>query len=868
MLKATLKGLLGRKTRLALAGLAVVLGVMAVSAALITTSTVGSGFDSVFRTIAANVDVSVAGRSNIQSEYQGKAFTPPVPASVVAELKDLPGAAKVVGEVQADGARPIGPDGKTISVQGPPRAGRAWHGETEMIKLRQGRGPTADNEVAINAGLAKLGGFKIGGTIDVLTLAPRQTFRIVGIYGYSNGLDTLGGSTEVSFTEPVAQRLMLGKTGVFSSITLTAADGTSPEQLRDEVSRVVGAQYVVRTGDELADATAGDAMAFLGIVRIVLLGFSGLSLLVGIFLILNTFSILVAQRTGELALMSALGARRRQIVVSVLVEAVLVGALASGVGFGLGVLVSLLLKSVMEANSGAQLPVSLIVPASSVLLAFAVGIVVTVVAALLPAVRASRVPPVAAMRASAAEQRSLTTITSVGAVATTLGVGAVIASLVSDLGGNRVAALGGGVAVSLIGFTLLTPLLSRTLLPVLGRALGSSASAKLGRRNAARNPRRTAITVATLVVTLGLVGGVGVVAQSLRADVTTRVGADLGADFVISGDGVIGRGGGGAGGGPPTDADGRIMPTFKPEVLDKARDLAGVAGVTAQYLDTVQVSNVDGKGPAASPASGGSLPGLTETLKAERTAGTFRELRSGEVAVDKDTLSKHGVRVGERIRIATARTGWQDYTVVASYAPNFMLSGPVLSRADAEREFVSALPAVGYVKLASGAVVSTVKREVTALVADNPEVSVQDQTQAADAASSQVDIAELMLYILLGLSVVIGVLGIINTMALSILERTRELGLLRAVGMRRSHMVRMVVAESLVMAVFGGLLGLLFGGLAGAAVVSVLGLSELAIPWTSLAVFLGLAVVAGLLAALAPSTRAARVNVLAAISYE
>src|ERR1700754_3941261 len=356
MLKATLKGLLARKLRLILAGLAVVLGGMSVSAAMITPTTVGSGFDSVFQTISSNVDVTVSGKSNVDSKFSGKAFTPPVPASLVDELRDVPGAASVTGEVQADGARPIGPDGKTISGRGPPRTGRAWHGETGMVRLRDGRGPSADDEVAINGGLAELGGFTVGGTIDVLTLQPRKHFTVVGVYGYSNGLDTLGGSTEVSFTEPVAQRLMLGETGVFSSVTVTADDGTSPESLRDRVADAVGSDYVVRTGDQLAADTAGDAMTFLDIVKIILLGFSGLSLLVGIFLILNTFNILVAQRTGELALMSALGARRRQIIGSVLVEASLVGAAASIVGVGLGIGVSVLLKMVMEANSGASLP--------------------------------------------------------------------------------------------------------------------------------------------------------------------------------------------------------------------------------------------------------------------------------------------------------------------------------------------------------------------------------------------------------------------------------------------------------------------------------------------------------------------------------
>lgn len=867
MLKATLKGLLARKLRLMLAGLAVVLGVMSVSAAMITTTTIGSGFDSIFESANSTVDVSVTGQSDVESGMGGKAFTPPVPESAVAKAAEVPGVRSAVGEVSADGARPVGPDGKVISVQGPPRSGVAWHGETGMVRLWEGSGPKADNEVAINAGLAERGGFTVGGTIDVLTLQPLRTFEIVGIYGFSNGRGSQGGDTQVAFVEPVAQQLMLGKTGAFSSITLTADEGVSPEQLRDRVAGALGADFQVRTGEELASATAADGKAFLNIVRMVLLGFSGLSLLVGIFLILNTFSILVAQRTGELALMAALGARRRQIIGSVLVEATLVGVVASAVGLGLGAGVSLLLKSVMEANSGAQLPVGLIVPVGYLVLAFVLGVAVTLIAALVPAFRASRVPPVEAMRASAAEQRSISRITKLGAVPAVVGVGATIASVTTDLGGARWLVLAGGIVLGLAGIALLTPAASKALLPGIGRLLSWSMPGKLGRRNASRNPRRTAITVATLVVTLGLVGGVGVVAESLRADVTSMATQDLGADLVLGGDGVSGRAGG-QGGGPPQAADGRIMPTFEASVIDEANELPGVSRAVAQYVDTVQVAGAGSRQPVASSAAGADLAQLVPVLGVSRVDGSLAALRPGEVVVDKDTLSSQGLRVGGTARLATPRAGWQEYRIVGSYEPSYLLRGPVLAPEQAGEQFVSAAPALGYVELTASADKAATKQAVSDLLASNPEVSVQDQTQLAEDAAGQVDTAEVMLYVLLGLSVIIGILGIINTMALSILERTRELGLLRAIGMRRSHMVHMVVAESLVMAIFGALLGLVAGGLAGAAVVQVAGLSELAVPWTSMAVFLGLAVVAGLVAALAPSARAAKVNVLSAIAYE
>jgi putative ABC transport system permease protein len=731
----------------------------------------------------------------------------------------------------------------------------AWHGETDLLRLWSGRGPTAPGEVAINGGLADRGQFKVGEKIDVLTLAPRRSFTIVGIYGYSNGRGSMGGDTRVAFTEPVAQQLMLGASDVYSSVTVTAEPGVSREQLRDRVASALGDGYTVRTGDELAASTAADGKAFLDIVRMVLLGFSGLSLLVGIFLILNTFSILVAQRTGELALMAALGARRKQIVGSVLVEAAIVGAAASVVGIGLGIGVSVLLKMVMEANSGASLPVGLIVPVPDLVLAFVLGVVVTLVAALVPAVRASRVPPVQAMRASAAEQRSLTRITWLGAVPAAVGIAAVVVSL-ADIGSLRWVALASGVVLGLFGLALLTPVLSRSLLPALGRVVGWSMPSKLGNRNAARNPRRTAITVSTLVITLGLVGGVSVIAESMRADLSASATRDLGADLVISGDGVTGRAGG-QGGGPPTAADGRIMPTFDASVVDEARAVPGVSRAVAQYVDTAQFEW------GASPAAAADLSQLSAVLNL-----SARTPAPGTVALDSTTLADHGLAVGDTVRLATQRAGWREFRISGSYEANYLLRGPVFNPSEVPALFVSAAPAIGYVRLEPGADAAAVTRAVSSLVADNPEVSVQDQTQLADDAAGQISIAETMLYVLLGLSVVIGILGIINTMALSILERTRELGLLRAVGMRRSHMVQMVVTESVVMSLFGAILGLAAGGAAGVAVVKVLGLSATEIPWMSLAMFLGLAVVAGLIAALAPSTRAARVNVLSAIAYE
>ena len=328
MLRATLKSLLSRKLRLVLSGLAVVLGVMAVSGALIVSSTLTKSFDELFRVITSDVDVQVVGQSNVESSDAGDPVTAPVPADLVDKVAAVPGVDKAYGEVVADGARVVGPNGKVIVNQGPPTFGISWRGEDSLAELRSGRGPTAPNEVAINGSLAERGNFQLGQQLEILTLQPKKTFTLVGIFGYSGDRDTLGGETTVAFTEPVAQELMLGAPGAYTDITVKADEGVDQSVLRDRVRAAVGDGYTVQTGDEVAKQAATDVSGFVDIVQKVLLGFAGVALFVGIFLILNTFSILVAQRTGELALLRSLGASRRQVVGSVLLEAVIIGLIA------------------------------------------------------------------------------------------------------------------------------------------------------------------------------------------------------------------------------------------------------------------------------------------------------------------------------------------------------------------------------------------------------------------------------------------------------------------------------------------------------------------------------------------------------------
>jgi putative ABC transport system permease protein len=852
MFTATLKSLLARKLRLLLSALAVVLGVLAVSGALVLTDTLGRSFDALFQTINQNLDVQVTGAQHVQeAERGGDPVTTPIPAETVGRVAAVPGVQSAIGAVIADGARVIGHDGKVIGSSGPPRFGVGWRGEVGFTQLRTGRGPAAPEEVAIDAGLAKQGNFTVGDKLGVLTLQPKKTFTLVGIFGYTGGRDSLGGETRVAFTEPVAQQLLLGKRGVYSVVNVQAQQGISPAELRDAIQAGLGGGYVVRTRQQVAADQASDVEGFLGFIRAFLLGFAGVALFVGAFLILNTFSILVAQRTRELALLRSLGASRGQVLRSVLVEAVLVGLLAATLGLLAGLGVAALLRAVMQAQSGLTFPdAALTLPGSAVVASYLVGVLVTVVAALLPALRASRVPPVAALRDAATPDRPLTGLTVAGSVPALLGVAAVGAALFGDLGDATLPALLGGVLLTFVGVAMLTPAISRPAVAALGRLLAWSTPGKLGQRNAARNPRRTAVTAAALMVGIALVTGVSVLASSLQASLQGVVRQSLAAELIIAGD----------------DIGGPSAATYDPTVIDQAKRLPGVAQAVAVHADVAQL------GSDATDVAAGDLPAMATIFRLKATAGQLRTLRKGELVVDDGFANDHNLAVGETVELATQRRGPTSYTVVGVFARSRLVPGPVLlSLDDATAGFRSPQANFGYIHLQQGADAPAIQQRVAALLTDNPEVAVRSQADFLAQLTSQVDTAVVMLYVLLGLSILVAVLGIINTLALSILERTRELGLVRAVGMGRSQVMQMVAVESIVIAVFGALLGVLVGAALGTAVVRAVPdefVSVLSLPWRSTAVLLVLAVIVGLAAAIIPAARAARTDVLQAIAYE
>ncbi|GAA1893742.1 ABC transporter permease [Asanoa iriomotensis] len=846
MLRATLKSLLARKVRLILSGLAVILGVMFVAGSFVLTDTLSRSFDSIFSDAYSQTDVTVAGKAKVAvSEMEGEQVPANIPQSAVTTVSALPGVAQARGVVAADGATMIGSNGKAVGSFGPPQLGENWLGENALTQLREGRGPTADDEIVVNVGLATAGKVKVGDRVGVLTLdAKQREFTIVGTFGYSGDRDSLGGVNEIAFTEPVAQRLMLGAPGVFSSIDVKATDGTTPAALKERVAAALGADYTVRTGEEAAADDAAGLKDSLKFFNNILLGFAGIALFVGIFLIINTFSIVVAQRTKELALLRAIGAGRRQVIGSVLTEAVIVGTVASVIGVGAGIGVGALLAFLAGKFSGGLELAGLGVPPVALVASFVVGVVVTIVAAVMPALRASRIPPVAAMQDVATPDRPLTKITAIGGVITAAAAALLGVGLYADGGLLLVA---GGVLLAFVGVALLTPVLSRPVVGLLGRIFAWSVPGRLGRLNSGRNPRRTAITASALMVGIALVTGVGVVASSAKTSIAGAV-ESIDAQLIIQG-----------------TQTGPRAPTFAPGVVDEAKAVPGVRDVVGVGSDA---ATVDGRQQwVTSVTDAAPLPAIYGSTA---VAGSISALGPDQVIVSDETAKDHNWSVGSVLTVQLSRGNEHRYTI-SGIAPKDKAMGEVMLPAAAMQDFAQPAPSLGLVRLDEGTPVASVQPQIEALVADNPLVSVIDQAAFTDQQTGMIDQVLVMIQILLALAILIAVLGIVNTLALSVMERTRELGLLRAIGLSRGATMRMITVEAVVISVFGALLGVVVGGGLGAAVVRALrdqGFTDLTLPWSTILLYLGVAALVGCVAAIVPSIRAARLNVLGAIAHE
>ncbi|MFY1631975.1 ABC transporter permease [Solwaraspora sp. WMMB335] len=853
MFRATLRSLLSRKLRLVLSGFAIILGVLFVASSMVLTDSLGNRFERLFQTVNADVAVQIQAADD-QSGTDGE---PPLLTDAdLDRLADIDGVAAVTGEASATGVIPFrASDGKAVPTQGAPQIGVGYSGEEvtddddALLRLAQGRAPQRDDEVVVTRLTAEQAGVEVGDRLRVYVSAAYEAveYEVVGLLEYSGGRDSLAGETMVAFTESQAQRLFYGRTGVYGTAQLRAEPGVTDTQLRDLVAGELPTGFEALTGEQLAEDQAAQFQQLLTFVNWFFLGFALVALLVGMFLIFNTFNILVAQRSRELALFRALGASWGQVTGAVLFEALVVGVLAATLGLAAGVGAAAALQAV--AASALSLPEGgLIVTPLVVIVSYLVGVLMTIVAALIPAIRASSVPPIAAMHDTSRPDKSLTGLTVVGAVVTGLG-GLLLAAGLVGAGALTALALGGGVLLTVVGVALLSPALTRPLAGTIGRLVSWGAASGLGRRNALRNPRRTAITAAALMIGVTLVSTITVIGASLKATTTDLVENNLGADVMILTNSQQ----------LPTGREG-----FDPQRLDEVAALDGVSATVAYHF---AVMTVDGQPNQLVSAT--DLDQAEPMFALETEAGRL-DPGAGEAVVDVNTAESNDWTVGDEVTIAMPRGGDRPYEIVGIYR-TALTAGLILPESQV-RYFAGPLAYQGFVDVADDADVSRVVAEVEALMADYPLVAVGDRTSFVEQQNALVDTLLGIFYVLLALAVVVAFLGIVNTLVLSIYERTRELGLLRAVGMSRRQIRRMVRVESLLMAVFGCLLGVGLGVALGLAASFALRaqdvLTVVSVPYGQLAGFVVAAAVAGVLAAWWPAWRASRLNVLQAIAYE
>jgi putative ABC transport system permease protein len=846
--KATLKGLMAHKLRLAATALAIVLGVSFVSGTYVLTDTITASFDSLFKQVTQGIDVAVRSEETFGGFETGE-VRDPMPASLLERVKAVDGVRVAEGNVTGY-AQLVGKDGKAVTTGGAPSLGVSFNQDTQFTAgstVRSGRLPSGPTEMAIDAKTAEDTGYQVGDRAKVLFQGPARDFTVSGVIGFGEA-DNLGGARLVGFDLATAQEVM-NREGRFDEIDVAAEPGVTPEQLRDRIRAAVDPRYEVLTGEELAAdqaAAINDTIGrFLGTA---LLAFAFVALLVGAFLIFNTFTIIVAQRTRELALLRCLGASRRQVMNSVLVESLIVAIVASLVGLGLGVLIAGGLRALLSTFLGADIPATGIqFQLRTVIVSLLVGIVVTVLAAVLPARKATRVPPVAALQPETAfaptgfRKRRIV----LGVLVTAIGVALLLAGLFRSEG-NQLVNVASGAVVVFFGVAVLSPLIARPLARVIGWPFAKAfrLPGNLARENAMRNPRRTASTAAALMIGLALVSFVSIFAASIKASTTEILEDSVSADYILMND--------------------NFQP-FSPEAAERLAEQPQLAAVAGMRF-----------GPWKLNGAGKSLAGVDpvayqQVVRTEVTSGNFGDLTSGGLAV-KDTVAEaNGWTVGEDVAMEFPRAGIEQVPVKALYKDNSLNGDFLLGLTTYERAYADQADSQILVKAAPGVAPADSRAAVDRVMAAFPNVTVRDQAEFRDEQARQIDQIINLFYSLLGLAILIALFGIVNTLGLSIFERIRELGLLRAVGATRRQLRSMIRWEAVIIAVLGAVLGLAVGVFFGWTIVRALssqGISEFTVPGGQLVGFVLAAAIAGILAAVLPGRRAARIDVLRAITTE
>jgi putative ABC transport system permease protein len=851
MTRIAIKGLLARKTRGVLSAFAIVVGVAMISGTYVVTDSIHSAFAGVFASAYDETDVVVSGRKIVEGDAQSTT----VPAGLLDEVRQVPGVEAASGSFLFREVRLIDRKGETI---GPGKAAKFGFGldpaqpRFNPLELKSGRWASAPREIVIDAVTAKDQRLAVGDTIAAKAEGPAERYRITGT-AEIDGVG-LGGATLAAFDVPTASRI-LDDEGRFDTISVAAASGVSDAELADRLRPLAPSGAEVRTAAQQDAKNEADAAERTGFIRTMLLAFAAIALFVGAFVIFNTISITVAQRTRELATLRTLGASRRQVLRTVVLEGAVIGTLASAAGVVAGIGLAKALNAMFVAMGASAPDAGTVFEPRTAVVAMSVGVGMTVVASVFPALRATRVPAISAVREGATlPQGRAHRAKPVAAGLLLLGGGGLIVTGLS--GGGDVTtvltSLGAGTLLLFMSVALMSSSLVRPLAAVAGlpsRRLGGSAG-RLAARNAIRNPSRTAATAGALMVGLALVTFVGTLGSGLRTSTRDALDEQVAAHYVV------------------TNEDDPLLQTFSAQAGDA---LAGVPGVTVASSVRRDSALVLGKTTTVVGVEPETIAAVHRFTWKQGSERSLAALRGGAI-VDSDYAEEHGLKVGSPLHVQSASGQKRTFRVTATHHPpqaDALLTGVIIGRDDFDRTFAHAANAFTFVKIDGTASAQQTARLEQAL-APYPDANLQTRAAWATQRAKGIDTIITLFYVLLALSVVVSLFGMINTLVLSVFERTREIGMLRAIGMTRRQTRRMIRHESIITALIGAALGLPLG----------LGLAALAsqaladegvrfeLPIVSLVAFTVVAVVAGVLAAVAPARRASRLDVLHALEYE
>ena len=884
--------------------LAVVVSVGFTVGVLVTTSGLRSTFDNLSEDIYQGVDLSV--RPELVFGERGESGTQVNP-ELLDDVRSVDGVAAAVGTVVEFNVVPITADGEAVEIFGPPQIGIGWPDDDSLGALEVwpdgvSRPPSGPDEFAMDADTASDNGFEVGQRYRVSTPAGTETFTLVGLFRYGTGDNATAGAQMTAWDTETARQL-LHNGGGFDSIDIRLEPNTSPEAASAAVAAVVDEGLEVVANEDLVEEQADVFDQFIGFFEYFMLGFAVVILVVSAFIIHNTFTILVSQRTRELGLLRALGASGRQVTAIVVGEAMAVGVVASAAGLGLGVLISLGIRALI-ASFGAGLPdAPIVVSTNSILAAIFVGVGVTAVSAVWPALRARRVSPMAALtgnipsriteaRRSSGLERMITFLSAVvvafGIVsesALLIVVTALIGAVLAFVGGRNLPQPVGQARVLILGLAMLVVAVvgdfsTRNLMTLLGmsallvfvgmnlvsptfavpvaRFLGwlparfSPVSGRLARQNAERSPRRTASTASALMISLALVSMVSVMGQSLKQTLEDTLDQSVTADWLICPGSC----------GDPTAS-------FSPQAAQSLSGQPEVSSVLAFRFRFEGIrSPIDGD---VDDIGATDLDVIPLHFDIDVLEGSLDGAGAGDVALHIDQADDLLVGVGDPVELEFSDGRIATFEVAAIYADNVVLGSWLIDTADWDRYLLSQEDDIVTAITAPGYTAEEARAALERVTLAYPQLNVQDQVEFRETQESQIDTFLAVVNAFLAISLLVALMGVANTLALSVFERTRELGLLRAVGMSRRQARRMIRWEGGIVTVFGGLMGIVIGVLFGWAAVEIIPdnfISSFAIPWGTLWNYLVVVAVAGLLASSIPARRASRLNILEAIAYE